>query len=310
MERIAIESLLKWKNRPNHKPLIIQGIRQVGKTWLMKEFGRLHYKNTAYIRFEKNERMAKLFSGDLDAENLIAGLEMEVRQKITPGSTLIIFDEIQACPNVLVSLKYFNENIPQYDIVAAGSLLGVFMHEGVSFPVGKVEFLKLYPMSFLEFLNALGQEEYCKILKNRDWQMIKVFKDKFINYLRMYFYIGGMPEAILKFLENNDFSAARDVQKQILQAYEEDFSKHIPKTDIQKTNLIWNSIPYQLAKENKKFIYSEVQKGASTKTFEIPLEWLIKSGLIHRVYRVSKPALPLKSYAGTSSAFKDRKSVV
>ena len=304
MERTAIESLLKWKNKPRHKALIIQGVRQVGKTWLMKEFGRLHYGNTAYIRFEKNERMAELFSGDLDADILMTGLEIEVHQKIVPGETLIVFDEIQACPNALTSLKYFNENMPQYDIVAAGSLLGVFLHKDISFPVGKVEFMKLYPMSFLEFLKAAGEDRLCGLLESRDWQMIKVFKDKFINFLRMYFYVGGMPEAVLKFAENKDFGAARDVQKQILQAYEEDFSKHIPKTDVQKTNQIWNSIPYQLAKENKKFVYAEVQKGSSAKTYEIALEWLVKSGLVHRVPRVSKPAMPLRSYASSSSAFK------
>ena len=304
MERTALKSLVKWKNKPDHKPLIIQGVRQVGKTWLMREFGRLFYKNTAYIRFEKNERMAELFSGDLDTEQLMAGLEIEVRQKIVSGDTLIIFDEIQACPNALTSLKYFNENIPQYDIIAAGSLLGVFLHEGVSFPVGKIEFMKLYPISFLEFLDAIGEEQLQKLLESHDWQMIQVFREKFIYFLRMYFYIGGMPEAIVKYMENRDFAAAREVQKQILQAYEEDFSKHIPKTDIQKTNQIWNSIPYQLAKENKKFVYSEVQKGSSAKTYEIALEWLIKSGLVHRISRVSKPAMPLRSYASTSGAFK------
>ncbi|MCL2067788.1 MAG: ATP-binding protein [Treponema sp.] len=304
MERMVIKSMVKWKNKPGHKPLIIQGVRQVGKTWLMREFGRLHYKNTAYIRFENNERMTELFSGDLDTERLMVGLEIEVRQKIVSGDTLIIFDEIQACPNALTSLKYFNENLPQYDIIAAGSLLGVFLHEGVSFPVGKVDFMKLYPMSFLEFLGAIGEESLQKLLESHDWQMIEIFRDKFIYFLRMYFYIGGMPEAIVKYLENKDFAAAREVQKQILQAYEEDFSKHIPKTDVQKTNQIWKSIPYQLAKENKKFVYSEIQKGSSAKTYEIALEWLIKSGLVHRIPRVSKPAMPLRSYANSSGAFK------
>ncbi|MDR2542253.1 MAG: AAA family ATPase [Treponema sp.] len=304
MKRLVLEKLKKWKNRPGHKPLIIQGIRQVGKTWLMQEFGRLQYKNVAYIWFENNERMETLFSGDMDTDRLMLGLEAETRQKIIPGETLIIFDEIQACPNALTSLKYFNENMPQYDIVAAGSLLGVFLHEGVSFPVGKVEFMKLYPMCFFEFLYAMGEEQLCGLLEKCDWEMIEVFKEKYISYLRMYFYIGGMPEAVHVFAANKDFSAVRNVQNQILQSYSEDFSKHIPKTDIQKTVQIWNSIPYQLAKENKKFAYSEIQKGGRARVFELALEWLIRSGLIHRVSCVSKPAMPLKGYANSSGAFK------
>jgi predicted AAA+ superfamily ATPase len=304
MKRQALEKLIKWRQKPNHKPLVIQGARQVGKTWLIKEFGRTNYKNVAYIWFENNERMAALFSGDLDPKRILLGLEVEIGQKIIPGETLIIFDEIQACPQALTSLKYFNENMPEYDIIAAGSLLGVFLHEGVSFPVGKVEFMNLYPMSFCEFLDALGEEQLCKLLSKRDWEMIQVFKDKFILCLRMYFYVGGMPEVVQKFVENKDFNAAREVQKQILTAYTEDFSKHVPKAQIGKVIQIWDSIPGQLAKENKKFIYNEVKKGASAKTFEIALEWLIKSGLIYRISRVSKPAMPLKGYVNSTGAFK------
>jgi predicted AAA+ superfamily ATPase len=304
MKRQALENLKKWKNHSERKPLIIQGARQVGKTWLMKEFGRSMYKSVAYIWFENNERMTGLFSGDMDTDRLLLGLEVESRQKILPGETLIIFDEIQSCPNALTSLKYFNENMPQYDIIAAGSLLGVFLHEGVSFPVGKVEFMKLYPMNFCEFLDAIGEIKLCDILESCNFELIKVFKDKFISYLRMYFYVGGMPEAVKKFAIDRDFSIAREVQKQILQSYSEDFSKHVPKSQIQKVIQIWDSIPYQMAKENKKFIYKEVRKGASAKTFETSLEWLIKSGLIHRVSRVSKPAMPLKGYADSTGAFK------
>jgi len=304
MKRFALENLVKWKNRPGHKPLIIQGARQVGKTWLMKEFARTHYKNIAYVWFENNARMASLFSGDMDTSRILLGLEAEVRQKITPGETLIVFDEIQACPNALTALKYFNESMPQYDIVAAGSLLGVFLHEGVSFPVGKVEFMRLHPMSFCEFLDALGEERLCGLLENRDWPMIKVFKDKFESCLRMYFYIGGMPEAVREFAAGKDFNAVREIQRNILASYAEDFSKHIPKGNLQKVVQLWDSIPYQLAKENKKFMYSNVQKGASAKMFETALEWLVKSGLIHRVSRVSKPAMPLRGYAGSSGAFK------
>jgi predicted AAA+ superfamily ATPase len=304
MKRVALKNLKKWKDKVGHKPLIIHGARQVGKTWLIKEFGRAMYRNTAYIWFENNERMMALFSGDLDPHRLLLGLEIESRQKFLPGETLLIFDEIQACPNALTSLKYFQENVPQYDIVAAGSLLGVFLHEGVSFPVGKVEFMKLCPMSFCEFLDAIGEFKLCDVLDSHDFDLIKVFKDKFTSYLRMYFYVGGMPEAVKKFAIDKDFNAARDVQKQILEAYAADFSKHVPKSQIQKVSQIWNSIPYQMAKENRKFIYKDVKKGASAKTFEIALEWLIKSGLIHRISRVSKPAMPLKSYVNSMNAFK------
>jgi predicted AAA+ superfamily ATPase len=304
MKRRALKTLKEWKDKPGHKPLIVRGARQVGKTWLMKEFGRANYKNVAYIWFEDNRRMRTLFDGDLDPARILVGLEAEARQKIVPGETLIVFDEIQACPKALASLKYFNENMPEYDIVAAGSLLGVFLHEDVSFPVGKVEFMDLRPMSFREFLDAMDEERLCDILENRDWELIKIFKDKFVSNLRVYFYVGGMPEAVLKFSESRDFGAARDVQKNILEAYTADFSKHIPRAQIGKVSQIWDSIPYQLAKENKKFIYNEVQKGSSAKTFEIALEWLLKSGLIHRVSRVSKPAVPLKGYAGSTGAFK------
>jgi predicted AAA+ superfamily ATPase len=279
-------------------------VRQVGKTWLTKEFGRANYKNVAYVLFEDNRRMTTLFSEDLDPKRILLGLEAETNQKIIPGETLIIFDEIQCCPKALTSLKYFNENAPEYDIISTGSLLGVFLHEGVSFPVCKVDFMNLYPMSFYEFLEAIGEDGLCELLEKCDWEMIKVFKDKLISHLRIYLYVGGMPEAVLKFVQERDFTAVREVQKSILDAYAADFSKHIPKEQIGKVSRIWDSIPYQLAKENKKFVYNEVQKGASAKTFEIALEWLIKSGLIHRVSRVSKPAMPLKGYADSIGAFK------
>ena len=304
MRRFALDYLIQWKNKPYHKPLIIQGVRQVGKTWLMKEFGRVQYKNVAYIWFENNARMTALFSGDMDTGRLMLGLEAETRQKIIPAETLIIFDEIQACPNALTSLKYFNENMPQYDIVAAGSLLGVFLHGGVSFPVGKVEFMTLYPMNYAEFLGAMGEEQLRGILEKRDWEMVKIFENKFIAYLRLYFYTGGMPEVVGNFSADKDFNAVRDIQNRILEAYAQDFSKHVPKTDIPRVVQIWNSIPYQLARENKRFFYSEIKKGARAGSFEMALEWLAKSGLIHRVPRVSKPAMPLKSYANSSAAFK------
>ena len=303
MRRAAVEILKNWKEKSGHKPMIIHGIRQVGKTWLMKEFGRLHYENTAYILFDKNPRMKELFSEDMDTHRLLTGLELELGRKIEPHNTLIIFDEIQECPNALTSLKYFNENAPEYDIIAAGSLLGVFLHEGISFPVGKVEFMNLYPLCFSEFLLALGEEQLDDLVKSHDWELIKVFKDRLILYLKMYFYAGGMPEVVLEFSKNRDFNLARKVQNDILNSYLQDFSKHIPVNDLQKVRQLWNSIPVQLSKDNKKFIYKNVQKNATASTFEASLGWLESCGLVHKVSRVSKPALPLKGYANTG-AFK------
>ena len=283
--------------------MIINGIRQVGKTWLMKEFGRNHYEDFAYILFEKNPAIQELFSTDMDVRRIVTGLELETGKKINPRTTLIIFDEIQECPNALTSLKYFHENLPEYDIVAAGSLLGVFLHKGVSFPVGKVEFMNLYPLCFSEFLLALGEEKLDEIVKNRDWEMMKIFRDKLIYHLKMYFYTGGMPEIVLEFSKNSDFNLTRKMQNDILNSYQQDFSKHIPSNDLQKVFQLWNSIPVQLSKDNKKFVYKAVQKNATASVFETSLGWLESCGLVHKISRVSKPALPLKGYANTG-AFK------
>ena len=296
MERFALKILSNWKAKPDHKPMIIQGARQVGKTWTMKKFGQTQYKNTAYVMFEKNPRMQELFSGDMNVRRLLFGLELETGEKIDPKTTLIIFDEVQECPNALTSLKYFNENAPEYDILAAGSLLGVALHAGTSFPVGKVDFMNLYPLCFREFLLAMGEEQLSVLLEAQDWEMIKVFKDRFITHLRTYFYVGGMPEVALDFSKERDFSRVRKIQENILTSYEQDFSKHIPLRELPKVRQLWNSIPSQLAKENKKFIYKELMKGATAATFEIPLDWLESCGLVHKVSRISKPALPIKAY--------------
>jgi predicted AAA+ superfamily ATPase len=303
MKRLTLETLNNWKAGSSHKPLIIQGIRQVGKTWLMREFGRTQYKNTAYIWFEKNSRMRELFSGDMDVRRILTGLELETGGKIEPENTLIVFDEIQECPNALTSLKYFNENAPEYDIVAAGSLLGITLHPGTSFPVGKVEFMNLYPLCFSEFLLAIGEEKLNDLLKSHDWELIKVFRDKLIFCLKMYLFTGGMPEVVLRFSKDRDFNIARKIQDDILDSYEQDFSKHIPANNLQKVYELWNSIPIQLAKDNKKFIYKDVRKKATASTFEVSLGWLEGCGLVHKVPRVSKPALPIKGYANTG-AFK------
>ena len=303
MKRNALDDLANWKSRRRRKPLIIRGARQVGKTWLMKEFGRLFYKNTAYIRFEQNQRMRGLFSGDMDVRRILTGLELEAGRKIDPKNTLIVFDEVQECPNALTSLKYFNEAAPEYDIVAAGSTLGVSLHPGASFPVGKVEFLQLYPLCFSEFLPAIGEERLCALIKNLNWELMRVFRDRLIECLKMYFYVGGMPEAVSEFSGRRDFALARRIQGGILESYVQDFSKHIPLNHLQKVRQLWASIPAQLARENKKFIYKEVQKNATVSTLEASLEWLSNCGLIHRIPRVSKPAQPLLGYANTG-AFK------
>jgi len=306
MKRLIIQDMIDWKNRADKKPLLVYGARQIGKTWLMKEFGRTQYENTAYIMFEKNPRMSELFSGDMDIRRLLAGLEIETAAKINPQTTLIIFDEIQACKNALASLKFFYENAPEYHIVAAGSLLGVLTGDkdaSYSFPVGKVEFMTMYPMSFYEFLLACGEEGLCELLDKRDFKLITTFKDRFISCLRTYFYVGGMPEPVSKFINGGDFAAARKTQVEILTSYHEDFSKHIPVETLPQALKVWDSIPAQLARENKKFIYSEIQKGAKAKTYEDAIIWLAKSGLIYRIDRVAKPATPLKSYANTG-AFK------
>jgi len=296
MQRKAFRRLSDWKNRKDKKPLVIKGARQVGKTWLMKEFGKVDYKNSAYINFDSNERMLRLFSSDMDINRIITGLEIEADCKINSSETLIIFDEIQECPKALTSLKYFYENAPEYNIVAAGSMLGVALHSGTSFPVGKVEFMDLYPLSFFEFLKALGEDELLKLTENLDFELIKTFNDKYINLLRKYYYIGGMPEVVANFVQNQDFKQARTLQKNILMSYEQDFSKHIPHTTVPNVRMLWNSIPSQLAKENKKFIYGLIKKGARAKEYEAALTWLSDCGLIYKINRVNKPGFPLKAY--------------
>lgn len=296
MQRKAIKQLVEWKNRKNRKPLIIKGARQVGKTWLMKEFGKTEYKNFAYINFENNERMSLLFSADMDIKRIIAGLELEANCKIIPEETLLIFDEIQECPKALTSLKYFYENAPEYNIVAAGSMLGVALHSGTSFPVGKVDFMELYPLSFLEFLKALGEDGLLSLIDNLDFELIKTFKDKYIRLLRQYYYIGGMPEVVSAFIQTQDFEKARTIQKAILMSYEQDFSKHVPHATVPKLRMLWKSIPSQLSKENKKFIYGLIRHGARAKEYEAALTWLCDCGLVYKVSRITKPALPLIAY--------------
>lgn len=296
MYRFAMEDLRHWKKSRFRKPLIIEGARQVGKTWLMKEFGKTEYEEVVYINFDSNRVMAELFEPDLDSSRIIEGLQLYSGKKIVPEKTLLIFDEIQEVPKALSSLKYFYENAPQYHIVCAGSLLGIALHGGTSFPVGKVDFLKLYPLSFKEFLMATGREQYAELLSKRDYTMITSFRQIYIDALKQYYFVGGMPEVVLHFAEDKDYSVVREIQKRILSAYEQDFSKHAPNEIVPKLRMLWNSIPSQLAKENRKFIYGLVREGARAKDYETAIMWLTDCGLVHKVSRVTAPKLPLKAY--------------
>ncbi len=296
MYRMAMENLLAWKQSRRRKPLIIEGARQVGKTWLMKEFGRQTYGDTVYINFDSNARMAELFASDLDTKRLVLGLELYAGRKIDPENALLIFDEVQEVPRALAALKYFCEDAPQYHIVCAGSLLGIALHRGTSFPVGKVDFLKLYPLSFQEFLMAIGKKQFSELLDQQDFSMITSFRETYADALKQYYFVGGMPEAVESFAENQDFNEVRQIQKRILAAYEQDFSKHAPNEVVPRLRMLWNSIPAQLAKENKKFIYGLVREGARAKDYETALLWLSDCGLVHRVSRVNAPGIPLRAY--------------
>lgn len=296
MYRTAIEKLYRWKESKRRKPLIIEGARQVGKTWLMKEFGNKAYADTVYINFDSNSIMTELFASDLNTDRLIMGIELYVGRKIDPNNTLLIFDEVQEVPRALSSLKYFYENAPQYHIVCAGSLLGIALHGGTSFPVGKVDFLHLYPLSFKEFLMATEGEQFARLLEQQDFSMITPFKQKYIDALKQYYFVGGMPEAVESFAEEKDFNEVRNIQKRILAAYEQDFSKHAPIEIVPKIRMVWNSIPSQLAKENKKFLYGLVREGGRAKDFETAIMWLCDCGLVHKIGRINTAGIPLKAY--------------
>ena len=301
MQRYALKHLINWKNKKNHKPLVIQGARQVGKTWLMQEFGKKYYEQVAYINFDVDVKSREIFDVDYDTERLIMDIGLATKTKINAENTLIIFDEIQECPRALTSLKYFRENAPQYDIIVAGSLLGVACHEGTGFPVGKVSFMNLFPLSFEEFLLAMGEGRFVELLNKKDFKTIKLFNNKYEKLLKQYCYVGGMPEIVQDFVENKDFESVRNLQKEILSAYEEDFTKHIPTNTVAKIRLLWKSIPAQLSKENKKFIYGAAKEGARARDFEAALSWLINSGLVYRVNKITKPDLPITAYEDFNS---------
>ncbi len=296
MERLAMQYLDNWKKKKDRKPIIIRGARQVGKTWLMKEFGKRNYNQVAYVNFESSSALRNLFKDDYDTKRIVSAIQIETGLQIDVQITLIIFDEIQEADGGITALKYFYENAQQYHIVAAGSLLGVSMHKHTSFPVGKVDFIDLLPLNFSEFLLATGQQQLLELINKKDWNLIKSFKKKYIQLLKQYYYIGGMPEAVLFFSETENYSEVRQIQNRILSAYEQDFSKHAPSEIVPRIRMLWNAIPSQLAKENRKFIYSAVKKGSRAKDFELALSWLIDCGLVYKVNRVTKPGIPLKAY--------------
>jgi uncharacterized protein len=297
MERALMKKLVEWKDSPVRKPLVLKGARQVGKTWLMKEFGKQYFKKVAYVNFDHNPVMQHIFDQDFDIQRILMAVNIETGVVVTPGDTLIIFDEVQEAPAAISSLKYFCENGPEYPVIAAGSMLGVALHEGISYPVGKVNTLSLYPLSFYEFLMAQGEEGLARLLDARDMEMMNAFHDKYVTALKNYYYTGGMPEIVRFFSENKDYAAVRKMQEELLEMYEADFSKHMDPRELPRVRMVWHAIPAQLAKENKKFFFGQVKKGARAKDFEMAVEWLMDCGLITRVNRVTKPAVPLKAYA-------------
>ena len=302
MRRDAMQQLYDWKEKTTRKPLIVRGARQVGKTWLMKEFASSAYRQFAYINFEDNEVMKDVFQKDFDVERILMAIQL-VTGIVVDTETLIIFDEIQEAPRGLTALKYIQEKATQYHVVAAGSLLGIAMHSNDSFPVGKVDFMDLYPLSFSEFLEAVGQEAFARLLAKKDWGLIAAFRSKLIDLLKQYYYVGGMPEVVNAFINHKDYAEVRQLQQTILDSYDRDFSKHAPIAEVPRIRMIWRSVPAQLAKENKKFIYGVVKEGARAKDFELAIEWLIDAGLIYKVSRVKKAGIPLSAYEDFS-AFK------
>ena len=302
MKRTAIKDLYQWKESNNRKPLIMLGARQAGKTWLMQEFAKEAYSKSAYVNFEDNEMLKDLFAHDFDITRIVNSIQWSTGVSIDEN-TLIILDEIQEAHRGITTLKYFAEKAPQYHVIAAGSLLGISMHQNDSFPVGKVDFMHLYPLSFFEFMDAIGDSSMTELLISKDWPMITMFRNKFEERLRQYYFVGGMPEAVNSFVKEGNPLKVRNIQKAIIESYERDFSKHAPAIEVPRIRMVWKSIPAQLAKENKKFIYGVVKEGARAKDFELAIEWLKDAGLIHKVNRCKKAQIPLTAYEDFS-AFK------
>ena len=300
MERSIYSSLKKWKESPTRKPLILQGARQVGKTYILKEFGAREYSEVVYINCDDNNDMQNMFA-DYDIDRIIRSLSAISGVSIKPSTTLLILDEIQEVERGLASLKYFCEKAPEYHVAVAGSLLGITLHEGTSFPVGKVDMLYMYPMDFEEFLLAMGKEQLVELLRNNSWAALTPLRGMLTELLRQYYFVGGMPEAVKTYVERGDIWEVRSIHSKIIDAYRNDMSKHVPKQQVQRINMVWNSIPSQLARDNKKFIYGALRKGARANDFEIAIQWLVDSGLVHKVHRISKPVVPLKFYEDMAS---------
>lgn len=303
MKRFAIENLAKWRESKRRKPLVLEGARQVGKTWIVKEFASHYYKNIAYVNFEQQVFLRDLFLADFDTTRILDAISAATHTTIIPGETLIFLDEIQEAHHGITSLKYFNENAPEQHVIAAGSLLGLELHRGSSFPVGKVQFMVLRPMCFMEFLYALDEQPLADMIIAKKWDSISLFAPKLREFLKQYYYVGGMPEAVLTFSESRNWMEVRAIQNDILQSYDFDFSKHAPAEIVPRIRMLWNSLPAQLSKENRKFLYGLVKEGARAREYETALQWLIDGGLIHKVNNVTAPRIPLKSYADPS-AFK------
>lgn len=300
MERSIYSSLKKWKESPTRKPLILQGARQVGKTYILKEFGAREYSEVVYINCDDNNDMQNMFV-DYDVDRIIRSMSAISGISIKPSTTLLILDEIQEVERGLASLKYFCEKAPEYHVAVAGSLLGITLHEGTSFPVGKVDMLYMYPMDFEEFLLAMGKEQLVELLRNNSWTALTPLRGMLTELLRQYYFVGGMPEAVKTYVERGDIWEVRSIHSKIIDAYRNDMSKHVPKQQVQRINMVWNSIPSQLARDNKKFIYGALRKGARANDFEIAIQWLVDSGLVHKVHRISKPVVPLKFYEDMAS---------
>ena len=300
MERSIYSSLKKWKESPTRKPLILQGARQVGKTYILKEFGAREYSEVVYINCDDNNDMQNMFV-DYDVDRIIRSMSAISGVSIKPSTTLLILDEIQEVERGLASLKYFCEKAPEYHVAVAGSLLGITLHEGTSFPVGKVDMLDMYPMDFEEFLLAMGKEQLVELLRSKSWAALTPLRGMLTELLRQYYFVGGMPEAVKTYVERGDIWEVRSIHSKIIDAYRNDMSKHVPKQQVQRINMVWNSIPSQLARDNKKFIYGALRKGARANDFEIAIQWLVDSGLVHKVHRISKPVVPLKFYEDMAS---------
>lgn len=296
MKRDIYEKLVDWKNKPNRKPLILNGARQVGKTYILREFGEREFSKFTFFSLDRNQNAREVFEKGGSTADILMALSAISQVDITPGDTLLVLDEIQDCPKALETLKFFCEDMPELHVIVAGSLLGLALHEGVSYPVGKVEELRLYPMTFLEFLSAMGKTQLVEVLESRNWAVMNMLETELVGLLRQYYYVGGMPAAVLAYVEQRGLKEVRTIQNQVLQDYRRDFSKHAPAREVPRINLVWDSIPAQLAKENKKYVYGAVKKSARAADFELAIQWLIDAGLVYKVQRVNAPRLPFKFY--------------